>query len=70
MTEVENYNTILSGYNDTLTVEDVTKILRVDRHTVYSLIESGTLYAVMPGKQYIISKRRLIDYILGDQPNV
>lgn len=46
-----------------LTVEEVSKFLRVSTPTVRQLIESGELKAVRVGRQYRIAREDLDDYI-------
>ena len=55
----------LSEYPDVLTVKSVQDILGIGRKQVYKLIEDGELYAVRPGKSFLISKVALVNYLNG-----
>ncbi len=59
------YKTMFRKYDDLLSVADVTDILCISRHQVYSLIQSNQLHAIKPGNAFLIPKRLLIDYVLG-----
>lgn len=59
----------LSEYGDALTVSDIQEILCIGRKQVYKLIENGDLYAVRPGRSFIISKVMLQKYLNGDNAN-
>jgi excisionase family DNA binding protein len=54
-----------SNYPDALNVEQAMKMLGVGRKTIYKLIENGDVFAVKPGKGFIISKLSLIKYLTG-----
>lgn len=61
-------NDFLAEYPDVLSVSDVQNILRIGRKQVYKLIENGDLFAVRPGKSFLISKRTLVKYLNGEKP--
>lgn len=42
--------------------EDVAKILRVSRRSIYNYIKSGKLKAVKIGKEWRITEKNLIDF--------
>lgn len=47
----------------TLTVEDVTKLLRIGRSTAYELVRSGRIRSVKVGRIYRIPKSAMEDYL-------
>ena len=53
-------------YNDVLRVEEAAKALRIGRNAAYDLIKSGEIKYKRIGKQILIPKVYLIDYILSD----
>lgn len=57
---------MLNDYPDVLTVKEVQDILGVGRKQVYKLIEDGELFAVRPGKSFLISKVTLVNYLNGE----
>ena len=46
-----------------LTTKEARARLRVSRNTLYALIESGDLKAVLVGSQYRVTEAELADYI-------
>lgn len=58
---------MLDGYGDILTVNDVREILKINRKTVYRLIESKKFFAKKIGKVYRIPKQSICEYILGEE---
>ena len=66
MTKAEDaYNLMLTEYPDLLTAEQTAKILSIDRHQVYKLIDRGELFSVKLSGAYKISKLRLIELLIG-----
>ena len=57
---------MLNDYPDVLTVKEVQDILGIGRKQVYKLIEDGELFAVRPGKSFLISKVTLANYLNGE----
>lgn len=55
---------MLEQYPDVLTVDEVCRILRVARKSVYVLIKDGELPCRKLGRLYRISKHQLIEYLL------
>lgn len=49
-------NSLLYNYSDVPTVEDVMKILHIDRSKVYELLQSKVIQSIRVGKKYIIPK--------------
>ena len=59
------YNTMLTEYPDALNVEQICKILRTSRRTVYKLFENSKLTYVVVGRKYIVSKIDLIKFLIS-----
>jgi excisionase family DNA binding protein len=57
------YRTILKDYPDALRTQDICKALRISKQTAYKLITQKQIVARKIGRQYIILKTALIDYI-------
>jgi len=51
--------------NEYLTIQEVCKVLKVSRITVYRWIKSGKLSAYKAGKQYRIEKSHLDNFVKG-----
>lgn len=54
---------MLTEYPDILTTEDVRSLLKVSKHTVYKLIQTGELKARKVAQHYRIQKAELINFI-------
>lgn len=52
-----------TNYPDILTTEDVCKLLRVSKHTIYQLIASKELKAVKIARHYRIKKIDLFAFL-------
>lgn len=61
------YSEMLKEYNDVLTPEEVQKILRVGRNTVYSYLSKGILPSVRVAKQYRVSKLAVLKFLNPDE---
>lgn len=61
--KLNNQNEMFSEYEDVVTVDDVTKMLRISRVSVYKLLGSGRIFTLKCGKKYIIPKRSIIDFL-------
>ena len=60
-------NEYLNEYEDVLRPEDVQRILRVGRNTVYRYLSAGDIKSIRIGNQYRIPKRYLIDFIFTNK---
>ena len=60
------YTNMLAEYNDILKPEDVQKILRTGRNTVYSYLKDGTIKSIMIGGRYKIPKLYLLEFMYPD----
>ena len=53
---------------DILTVEDLVDILKQSRESIIKLLESGALPGRRVGDAWYVTKRQLVAYIEGDEP--
>ena len=60
------YTNMLAEYNDILKPEDVQKILRTGRNTVYNYLKNGTIKSIMIGGRYKIPKLYLLEFMYPD----
>ena len=60
------YTNMLAEYNDILKPEDVQKILRTGRNTVYNYLKDGTKKSIMIGGRYKIPKLYLLEFMYPD----
>ena len=60
------YTNMLAEYNDILKPEDVQKILRTGRNTVYNYLKDGTIKSIMIGGRYKIPKLYLLEFMYPD----
>ncbi|MBP5607641.1 MAG: helix-turn-helix domain-containing protein [Lachnospiraceae bacterium] len=61
------YAQMLTEYNDVLLPEDVQKILRTGRNTVYNYLAEGKIRSIMVGGKYRIPKLYLLEFIYPDK---
>lgn len=54
---------MLENYPDVLTVQDLTKILRMHETTVYTMLKENIIPHRRLGRSYRISKEALIDFL-------
>lgn len=55
---------MFSEYRDVMTVAETANALRTERHTVYQLINQGSLQILPPtGKGHKVIKQSLINYV-------
>jgi len=59
-------NDFLSEYNDILLPEDVQKILKTGRNTVYRYLAEGKIKSLRIGGKYRIPKLYLLEFIYPD----
>ena len=52
---------------DVLQVKDVVRILHCSKNTVYALIKSGTLECVKVGRNLLIPKALLVEFLMRDK---
>lgn len=54
---------MFEDYPDVLTVEEVCYILRLQKCTVYKLIETNQIQGRKVGNKYLITKESIIDFL-------
>ena len=60
-------NAYFRGEPDVLQVKDVVRILHCSKNTVYALIKSGTLECVKVGRNLLIPKTLLVEFLMRDK---
>lgn len=58
---------MLDNYTDVLTVKEAQEILKINKKTLYRLIDNREIFAKKIGKVYRIPKQSLCEYILGEE---
>lgn len=53
----------LKDYDEILTVDDLCKILKLSRNTMYKLIADGEIKTIKLGNKHRIPKQYLIDFL-------
>ena len=56
---------MLENYNEILKPTEVCEILRIGKNTLYKLLDTKELIGYKSGKNWRITKRSLINYILN-----
>lgn len=54
---------IFSEYSDIVTVDEVMKMLRLGKNTVYKLLKDDEIMNVKVGAKYIIPKQSVIEFV-------
>lgn len=54
---------IFSEYSDIVTVDEVMKMLRLGKNTVYKLLKDDEIMNVKVGARYIIPKQSVIEFV-------
>ena len=60
-------NAYFRGEPDVLQVKDVVRLLHCSKNTVYALIKSGTLECVKVGRNLLIPKALLVEFLMRDK---
>ena len=55
----------LSGYGDTLSVDDISEISGISKQTIRAELEAGNLPGCRIGRQWVVPKPALIAYMYG-----
>ena len=55
------------GEPDVMQVKDVVRLLHCSKNTVYALIKSGTLESVKIGRNILIPKSLLVEFLMRDK---
>lgn len=63
MRALDKSKEIFSEYSDIVTVDEVMKMLRLGKNTVYKLLKDGEIMNVKVGARYIIPKRSIIEFV-------
>lgn len=56
---------MFEGYQDILTVEEVSEMLVMGRNAVYGLLQGGTLKGYHNGRVWRIPRQAVIEYVTG-----
>ena len=56
-------DSLFSNFGDVVTVQELSKMLRVGRNTAYNIINSGEISHVKVGNQIRIPKSSVIDFL-------
>lgn len=51
------------NYPDIVTPEDIQKMLRIGRNSVYDLLKQGKIKSLRAGKKYLIPKTSVINFL-------
>lgn len=51
------------NYPDIVTPEDIQKMLRLGRNSVYALLKQGKIKSLRVGKKYLIPKTSVINFL-------
>ena len=54
---------IFANYPDVVSINELMKMLNIGRNTAYSLLQNGEVKSIKIGKQYIIPKKFVIEYL-------
>lgn len=60
---MKNTTELFAEYCDVVSVEEVMKMLRLSRVTVYGLLKSGRIRTIRVGKKYIIPKKCVSEFL-------
>ena len=60
-------NAYFRGEPDVLQVKDVVRLLHCSKNTVYALIKSGTLECVKVGRNLLIPRALLVEFLMRDK---
>ena len=60
---MDKSNEIFSEYSDIVTVDEVMKMLRLGKNTVYKLLKDDEIMNVKVGARYIIPKQSVIEFV-------
>ena len=60
---MDNTKELFAEYSDIVTVDEVMKMLRLGKNTVYSLLKSEQIKTLKVGARYIIPKTSVIEFV-------
>ena len=58
---------VFDSYPDVVSVEEMQQMLRLGKNAVYLLLKDGIIKSIKVGKRYIVPKKYVIDFLLGEQ---
>jgi excisionase family DNA binding protein len=61
---------MFNEYPDVLTVKQLAKALGIGKNKAYEMVKSHIISSIRLGKQYLIPKMYLIDYIEASRYNI
>ena len=68
MTYINPHTTMFAGYDDMITVAELSTMLKIGRNTAYELVRAGVIPSVRIGcRQIRVSKQTVIEYILRSE---
>lgn len=63
MRALDKSSEIFSEYSDIVTVDEVMKMLRLGKNTVYKLLKDDKITNVKVGARYVIPKQSVIEFV-------
>lgn len=54
---------LFKDYDEVLSIEEVHKILKLSKNTIYKLIAKGDIKTIRIGNKHIVPKQNLIHYL-------
>ena len=60
---------MLESYSDVLTVQDVMTILHIGRSKAYEILRTNEIPSKKIGKNYIVPKHLMIDFLSNNKAN-
>ena len=63
MRALDKSKEIFSEYSDIVTVDEVMKMLRLGKNTVYKLLKDDEITNVKVGARYVIPKQSVIEFV-------
>lgn len=63
MRALDKSKEIFSEYSDIVTVDEVMKMLRLGKNTVYKLLKDDEIMNVKVGTRYVIPKQSVIEFV-------
>ncbi|SCY52211.1 Helix-turn-helix domain-containing protein [Butyrivibrio hungatei] len=60
------YANMLTEYSDVLSINDIMKILKIGKNTVYGYLKTGTIKSMMIAGKYRVPKLYLLEFMYPD----
>lgn len=64
---LRNYYSMFKNEPDVLTVQDVTRLLKIGKNSVYALLKEGKIASIKQGKKIIVPKVCLVEYLIDER---